>query len=69
LALQAFIAILIDSSLENSKRGDQAEKSPQRTKITAPEARDKTIQENNSPEDQERDGSHIINRLKIMKVG
>jgi hypothetical protein len=68
LAFQTLVAVLIDSTLENPNRGDQAEQSSQRTKIAAPETLDDTIENDDPSEDEERDSGHIIDRLKIVLV-
>jgi hypothetical protein len=68
LAFQTFITIFTNPALEKPKRRDQAEKGSQWTKISAPKARDQTVEKEDSSKYEECDGSHIIDRLKIMEV-
>jgi len=68
LAFQTFVAIFIHSTFEKPKRRDQAEKSSQWAEIAAPKTWDETIEDNDPSKDQEGDGRHIIDRLKIVEV-
>jgi len=69
LTFQAFIAFLADPSLKKGQGGEQTEQCAQGAKIAAPEARNKVTQGKDPSEDQEGNGRHIEDRLKIMDVG
>jgi hypothetical protein len=68
LAFQTFIAILTNPALEKPQGRDEAQKSSQWAKVTAPETWNQPIKENDPSENQKRDSRHIINRLKIVEV-
>jgi hypothetical protein len=69
LAFHALVAVVGDPAFEEAERRDEAEKSPERAEVAAPEARSKPVQGDDSSEDQECDGRHIVNRLNVVEVG
>ena len=64
----ALIAVLADPALKNPQGRDQAEQGAQGTEVAAPEPRGQAIEGDDSPKDQERQGRHIIDGLRIVKV-
>ena len=69
LADPTLIAVLANPAFEETQGRDQAEQGAQGTEGAAPKPWSQTIEGNDPPKDQKRDGRHVIERLRIAGVG